>query len=72
MTAPTPTPRAFIDSTGVRWEVDEHLAQHGDSYCLRFQSQGEVREFCPRPDDWRGLDEPALERLCRRATTTFT
>ena len=59
---------AFVDSHGVRWEVREAEAQHGDSICLRFESPGELREFCPLPDDWRGLPESVLDRLCRRAT----
>ena len=63
-----PEPHAFIDSHGVRWEVTEALAQHGDSYCLRFEAPAEVREFCPLPDDWRTIPDSVLERLCRRAT----
>ncbi len=61
-------PHAFVDAHGVRWEVTEALAQHGDSYCLRFESPAEVREFCPVPDDWRTIPDSVLERLCRRAT----
>jgi hypothetical protein len=61
-------PRDFVDAQGTRWEVTEWLAQHGDSYCLRFESPGDVREFCPAPDDWRALDDAELERLCRRGT----
>ena len=61
-------PRDFIDAHGVRWEVAEALAQHGDSYCLRFESPGEVREFCPAPDEWQTIPDSVLERLCRRAT----
>jgi hypothetical protein len=62
--------RAFVDARGVRWTVAEHAAQHGDSVCLRFASQAEVREFCPLPDDWRSLPDAVLDRLCRRATRT--
>ena len=61
-------PRAFIDSHAVRWEVTEALAQHGDSYCLRFVSPAEIREFCPAPDEWQQIPDSVLERLCRRAT----
>lgn len=61
-------PLAFVDSRGVRWEVREALAQHGDSMCLRFTSPEGVREFCPAPDDWRALPESVLDRLCRRGT----
>ena len=61
-------PRAFIDSHAVRWEVTEALAQHGDSYCLRFESPAEIREFCPAPDEWQTIPDTVLERLCRRAT----
>ena len=62
---PEPT-RAFVDGHGVRWEVAEWLAQHGDSRCLRFESPADVRELCPAPEDWRALDDAELERLCRR------
>ena len=61
-------PHAFVDAQGVRWEVREAEAQHGDSICLRFESPGELREFCPSPDDWRALPDSVLDRLCRRAT----
>jgi hypothetical protein len=61
-------PLAFVDARGVRWEVTEALAQHGDSMCLRFASPEGVREFCPAPDDWRSLPESVLDRLCRRGT----
>lgn len=61
-------PRAFVDAHGVRWEVSETEAQHGDSICLRFESPGELREFCPLPDDWAALPDAVLDRLCRRAT----
>jgi hypothetical protein len=63
-----PQPHAFVDSKGVRWEVRESFAQHGDARCLRFEAPGEVREFCPVPDDWRDIPDSVLERLCRRAT----
>ena len=59
---------AFVDAQGVRWEVREAEAQHGDSICLRFESPGELREFCPVPDDWNALPDSVLDRLCRRAT----
>ena len=59
---------AFVDAQGVRWEVREAEAQHGDSICLRFESPAELREFCPLPDDWEALPESVLDRLCRRAT----
>lgn len=61
-------PRAFVDAHGVRWEVTESEAQHGDSICLRFESPGELREFCPLPDEWNALPDSVLDRLCRRAT----
>jgi hypothetical protein len=61
-------PHAFVDAQGVRWEVREAEAQHGDSICLRFESPAELREFCPLPDDWRALPDSVLDRLCRRAT----
>lgn len=59
---------AFVDALGVRWEVRAAEAQHGDSICLRFEAPGELREFCPVPDDWRTLPDSVLDRLCRRAT----
>ncbi|MBA3558410.1 MAG: hypothetical protein H0W30_07390 [Gemmatimonadaceae bacterium] len=62
------TVRTFIDSRGVRWEVSEFLAQHGDSNCLRFTSPADVRDFCPLPDEWETLPDSVLERLCRKAT----
>lgn len=61
-------PHAFVDAFGVRWEVTEREVQHGDSICLRFAAPGEVREFCPSPDEWRALPDSVLDRLCRRAT----
>ncbi|HUF31375.1 MAG TPA: hypothetical protein VMM77_12055 [Gemmatimonadaceae bacterium] len=61
-------PYALVDALGVRWEVSEAVVQHGDSICLRFESPGELREFCPLPDDWRDLPDSVLDRLCRRAT----
>jgi hypothetical protein len=61
-------PHVFIDARGIRWEVTEAVAQHGDSLCLRFASQAEIREFCPIPDEWWSLPDSVLERLCRRAT----
>jgi len=59
---------AFVDAQGVRWEVREGEAQHGDSICLRFESPAELREFCPLPDEWEALPDTVLDRLCRRAT----
>ena len=58
--------RAFVDSRGVRWSVEEALESNGDARCLRFTSPGEVRETGAVPDGWAELPDAELARLCER------
>jgi hypothetical protein len=58
--------RAFVDSRGVRWGVEEALEANGDARCLRFTSPGEVRETGAVPEGWAELSDAELERLCER------
>ena len=73
--------RAFIDTSGARWDVWEvrrdHVVGFGLSHhpvapelqdgWLCFARGGERRRLAPYPDDWHRMNPEQLAALCERA-----
>ena len=62
---PHPGSRRFRDENGVWWRVYEQGAVAADQGkpCLIFESDTVARRVHNFPDDWRSVDDAALERL---------
>ena len=72
--------RAFIDATGVTWDVwavypegrPSQLSALPGSFqtgWLVFESAGEKRRLSPIPSGWAALSAEALAQLCEKAST---